>query len=136
MGEMIQNGIYNVGIYWPKEIQKAVRRALQLDYKKVATGHFINRLEQYGIREIDWEDFIKGEVVECEARDGEVWKIITRTPSTKYAGEHNCAAISLQKGYGRPVARFITVWINRDSDNHQTIHKENYICGLNQWARA
>lgn len=136
MEKMVLNGIYNVAIYWPKEIQKAVRRALQLDYKMTATDHFQNRLTQYDISDVNWEDFINGEVVECEVKDGVVWKIITRTSSTKFEGEHNCAAIKLERGYGRPIARFITVWINRDNDNHRTIRRENYICGFRREARA
>ena len=127
---MINNGVYNRAIHWPNEVQKAVRRALQLDYRKVTTEHFMDRLVQYNIADINWEDFINGDVIECEIQDSEAVKIITRTPSEKFEGEHNCAAIRLERGYGRPIARYITVWINKESDNHKTIRRENYICGF------
>ena len=124
---MVNNGVYTKALYWPKEVQKLVRRALQLDYKVFPTEHLLDRLYEYDLPEDCWGDFINGEVVECEIRDRQVYKIVTRTPSCKFEGEHNCAAIVLETGYGRPKARIVTVWINFDDDNHSSIKTENYV---------
>lgn len=42
---------------------------------------------------------------------------------------NNCAPILLENRDGEDVAVVKTVWINRASDNHATIRRENYICG-------
>lgn len=68
-----------------------------------------------------------GEVIECEVKDMVLTKIVTRTPSSRWAGETNCAAIVLEERYGKLIARVTTVWINNSDDNHATIQRDRCV---------
>ena len=126
---MVRDGTHNKAVYWPDEVDGMVKEALQTKRTPHPTNHLFRRLQEHRLPESCWPDFVKGRVVECEVHGGEVTKVITRTPSCKYPGEHNCAPILLENRDGEDVAVVKTVWINRASDNHATIRRENYICG-------
>ena len=124
---MVNNGIYNKAIYWPKEVRKMVKRVLERECTIYPTQHMYDRLENYDLPMDIWHEFMDGEVIEAEVKDMVLTKIVTRTPSSRWAGETNCAAIVLEERHGRLTARITTVWINDSSDNHATVQRDRCV---------
>ena len=90
---MVNNGVYNKAIYWPKEVRKMVKRTLERECTIYPTQHMYDRLENYDLPMDIWHEFMDGEVIECEVKDMVLTKIVTRTPSSRWAREPNGAAI-------------------------------------------
>ena len=42
---MVNNGVYNKAIYWPKEVRKMVKRTLERECTIYPTQHMYDRLE-------------------------------------------------------------------------------------------
>lgn len=46
---MVNNGVYNKAIYWPKEVRKMVKRTLEWECTIYPTQHMYDRLENYDL---------------------------------------------------------------------------------------
>ena len=117
------DGVYNVGAYWPKEVENAVQHHFDTHkYLVQPSQHCYNRCDEYGIEYSSIASALMGEVIEAYFDNGRLWKVVTRQPSKDKKGSDICCAVKLQV-YG---ALCVTVWLNNQSDRHDTLRYMNY----------
>lgn len=118
------NGTFNKNVFWCDEVEYAVQYALRKKYTVILTRHYFKRVSELHLPHNCYKAMLCDEVIEAEFELGNVIKIVTRLQNRKFPDKDICAAISLNAD-GTAVVR--TVWVNRHNDEHNTIHKENYV---------
>ena len=119
--------LYNIGVYYPHDVEVMVENAMRKRYEVVATRHDEDKIAKLRLPNNCYKAMLHGRIVEVEIEDGRVNKIITRLNNRYNSKEDLCAAILL--GEDR-TARVKTIWINRIDDSHKTIRMENYERGI------
>lgn len=120
----LSEGTFNKNVFWCNEVEYAVQYALSKKYHVIPTHHYFKRISELHLPRNCYKATLCGEVIEAEFELGSVIKIVTRLQNKKFPDKDICAAISLNAD-GSAVVR--TVWVNRHNDEHNTIHKENYV---------
>ena len=129
------NGVFNKGAFWPEEVEAAVV-ALAARHCKISmaniTSHCLDRCDEYDLDYRSIRNALEGEVVEAYFENGNLVKVVTRQTSVDRAGYDMCCAVKLtQRG-----AVVVTVWLNRQGDNHATLRTENYTTRAASGVRA
>lgn len=119
--------LYNIGVYYPHDVEVMVENAMRKRYEVIATRHAEYKIAKLRLPNNCYKAMLHGRIVEVEIEDGRVNKIITRLNNRYNSKEDLCAAILL--GEDR-TARVKTIWINRIDDSHKTIRIENYERGI------
>lgn len=119
--------LYNIGVYYPHDVEVMVENAMKKRYEIIATRHAEYKIAKLKLPNNCYKAMLHGRIVEVEIEDGRVNKIITRLNNRYNSKEDLCAAILL--GEDR-TARVKTIWINRIDDSHKTIRIENYKRGI------
>ena len=119
--------LYNIGVYYPRDVEIMVENAMRRRYEVIATHHAEYKIAKLGLPSNCYKAMLHGRIVEVEIEDGRVNKIITRLKNRYNSKEDLCAAILLGED---GIARVKTIWINRIDDSHKTIRMENYERGI------
>ena len=119
--------LYNIGVYYPHDVEVMVENAMKKRYEVIVTRHAEDKIAKLGLPNNCYKAMLYGRIVEVEIEDGRVSKIITRLKNRYNSKEDLCAAILLEKD---GIARVKTIWINRIDDSHKTIRMENYERGI------
>lgn len=115
--------LYNIGVYYPHDVEVMVENAMKKRYEVVVTRHAEYKIAELGLPNNCYKAMLYGRIVEVEIEDGRVNKIITRLKNRYNSKEDLCAAILLEEDR---IAKVKTIWINRINDSHKTIRIENY----------
>ena len=124
---MKMSKLYNIGVYYPHDVEVMVENAMRKRYEIIATRHAEYKIAKLRLPNNCYKAMLHGRIVEVEIEDGRVNKIITRLKNRYNSKEDLCAAILLGKDR---TARVKTIWINRIDDSHKTIRMENYERGI------
>lgn len=119
----MQTGTYNKAVYWPNEIEQAIKFAMTKRYVVLPTQHYRLKARTLMLPDNCYRALLHGKIVEAEVNDGCVVKVITRLRNRYNHTQDICGAIALDG----IEARVKTVWTNRCGDKHWTIRKENYV---------
>lgn len=119
--------LYNIGVYYPYDVEVMVENAMKKRYKVVVTRHAEYKIAKLKLPNNCYKAMLHGRIVEVEIEDGRVNKIITRLKNRYNSKEDLCAAILLEEDR---IAKVKTIWINRINDSHKTIRMENYERGI------
>lgn len=119
--------LYNVGVYYPHDVEVMVENAMEKRYEIIATRHAEYKIAKLRLPDNCYKAMLYGRIVEVEIEDGRVNKIITRLKNRYNSKEDLCAAILLGED---GVAKVKTIWINQIDDSHKTIRIENYERGI------
>lgn len=122
----VQDGTYNVAVFWPEALTFLVNRAVSSQQKRakiITTTHAKDRIAEYGLPSDCFEGALAGEVVEATIVDGFVKKLVTRRPSTDSRGIDWCSVVCIK----RDIAIVVTIWCNKRSDRHGTLNADRYV---------
>lgn len=119
--------LYNIGVYYPHDVEVMVENAMRKRYKIIATHHAEYKIAKLRLPDNCYKTMLHGRIVEVEIKDGRVNKIITRLKNRYNSKEDLCAAILLEED---GIAKVKTIWTNRIDDSHKTIRMENYERGI------
>lgn len=119
--------LYNIGVYYPHDVEVMVENAMRKRYEIIATHHAEYKIAKLRLPDNCYKAMLYGRIVEVEIEDGRVNKIITRLKNRYNSKEDLCAAILLEEN---GIAKVKTIWINRIDDSHKTIRMENYERGI------
>lgn len=121
------NGLYNKGVYFPKELEQSIIKLLACPYVVHLTAHGEEKIEKLHLPKGCYKAMLNGEVVEAEVENNNVTKIITRIQNRYNPKQDICGAIVFGKNWrGCNVATVKTIWTNAHDDDHKTIKVENY----------
>ena len=118
--------LYNKGVFWSDKINEAVENKLNQKFLIFPTFHMQVKAHKLNISENCSKASLFGEVVEALFENDVLVKVITRLPNKFNKDEDLCFAVAFVDDCDECFAQVRTVWINRHSDNHSTIHTENY----------
>ena len=124
---MKMSKLYNIGVYYPHDVEIMVENAMRKRYEVVVTRHAEYKIAKLRLPNNCYKAMLYGRIVEVEIEDGRVNKIITRLNNRYNSKEDLCAAILLEED---GIAKVKTIWINRIDDSHKTIRMENYERGI------
>lgn len=124
---MNMSKLYNVGVYYPHDVEIMVKNAMKQKYEIYPTYHAKCKIKQLNLPGNCYKAMLYGRVVEVEIVDGQVYKIITRLRNRYNSKVDLCAAILLEED---GIATVKTIWTNRFQDSHKTIRIENYERGI------
>lgn len=119
--------LYNIGVYYPHDVEVMVKKAMRKRYEIIATHHAEYKIAKLRLPDNCYKAMLYGRIVEVEIEDGKVYKIITRLRNRYDSKVDLCAAILLEED---GIAKVKTIWINRIDDSHKTIRMENYERGI------
>lgn len=119
--------LYNIGVYYPHDVEVMVENAMRKRYEIIATRHAKYKIAKLRLPNNCYKATLYGRIVEVEIEDGRVNKIITRLKNRYNSKEDLCAAILLGED---GIAKVKTIWINQIDDSHKTIRMENYERGI------
>jgi len=120
--ETVQDGIYNVAVFWPEALNVLVNRAMNAHSAKILpTLHAKNRISEYGLPETCYQEMLAGTIVEASVTDVIVTKIVTRRHGTESLDW--CAVIRFEKRK----SVIITMWCNCKFDRHRTLKRDKYV---------
>lgn len=119
--------LYNIGVYYPHDVEVMVENAMRKRYEIIATRHAKYKIAKLRLPNNCYKAMLYGRIVEVEIEDGRVNKIITRLKNRYNSKEDLCAAILLGED---GIAKVKTIWINQIGDSHKTIRMENYERGI------
>lgn len=120
---VVQDGEYNVAVFWTEELSSLVANVIEAQRNLVPTRHVKDRIQEYGLPKNCYESALTGSVVEATIVEGNVNKVVTRCPASNSDYVDWCAVVVFKNGK----AIVVTMWCNHRYDNHKTLNITRYV---------